>query len=166
MIGPRQRRDERREAAGGDDGAGVAELGEDALDQPVDQADVAVDDARLHRVDGVAPDDLRRLGDLDARELGRAREERVGADLQARREDAAEVLALGRHAVEVRRGAEVDDDDAALGPLEARDRVGDAVGADLARVLDEDGHARADPGADDERLAPEGAASRGASSAR
>ena len=95
-------------------------------------------------------------------ELGGAREERVGADLQPRGEDAAEVLALGGHAVEVRRRAEVDDDDAALGPVEAGDRVGDAVGADLARVLDRGWPCPVRmPGADDERLAPEGAAARG-----
>jgi hypothetical protein len=93
---------------------------------------------------------------ISTRELGRAREEGVGADGEAGGEHPPEVLALGRDDVEVGRGPEVDDDDPALGLVVARDGVGDAVGADLARVLDEDRHAGPDPGPHDERLAPEG----------
>ena len=151
----RERRDQAREPAGRDDGARKAELLDEAVDEAVDEADVAVDDAGLHRVLRVATDHARRLGDLDARKLGGAGEERVGADLDAGRDDAAKVLALRRDAVEGRRGAEVDDDEAAAEALVRGDAVDDAIGADLARVLVEDRHAGADARADHERLVAE-----------
>ena len=69
----------RREAAGRDDRRRVPELGLQALDHAVDEPHVAVDDARLHRVHGVAPDDARRLGDLDARAASAARVKRASA---------------------------------------------------------------------------------------
>ena len=64
--------------------------------------------------------------------------ERVERDLAARRERAAEELALGGDDVEVRRGAEVDDDAGAAVEVVRREGVGDAVGADLARAKLED----------------------------
>ena len=106
-------------------------------------------------MDGVAPDDVRRLRDLDPRQLGRPGEERVAADLDSRGDDPAEVLPLRGHAVERRRRAEVDDDDRPLRPLVCRDRIDDAVGADLPGVLVEDGHPGTDAGADDEGLGVE-----------
>ena len=48
---------------------------------------------------------------------------------------------LGRHRVVGGGGAEVDDDDRAAEEVERGDRVGDAVGTDLAGVLGEDRHA-------------------------
>src|SRR5262249_55895290 len=64
---------------------------------------------------------------------------------------AAQVLAARRHHVERGGGAEVHDD-APLAQLLVRgDRVDDAVGADLARVLVKDRHPRLDPRPDDER---------------
>ena len=152
------RRDQPRQPAGGDDAAGVPELLLQAADQALDQARVAVDDARLHGVDGVAPDHARGQRDLHPRQARGPAEERLGADLHARRDHAAQVLALGRDAVEGGGGAEVDDDHRAMGPLEAGHRVDDPIGADLARVLVEDAHPRLDAGADHQRLAPEGGA--------
>ena len=54
--GARQRRHATRQAAGGHDGGFVAELLEDAVDQAVHTIGLAVDDARLHGLGGVATD--------------------------------------------------------------------------------------------------------------
>ena len=71
-----------------------------------------------------------------------AREERVHRDLDPRREHAADVLAVRRDDVEVRRRAEVDDDARRAVALARRDRVDDPVGPDLARVVVADRDAR------------------------
>ena len=62
-------------------------------------------------------------------------EERLHRDVDAREDRAAQVLALGGDAVEGGGGAEVDGDHRRAHELEGGDRVHDAVGADLARVL-------------------------------
>ena len=128
----------------------------DARDEPVDQADVAVDDARLHRVDGVAADHARRPRDLDARELRGVRAQSASGEMpMPGAMTPPDVLALARvDAVEGGRGAEVDHDHRARVALVGGDRVDDAVGADLARVVVEDRHAGLDPGPDEQRLAP------------
>ena len=77
---------------------------------PVDQRLVAEDRARLHRAHRVAPDRPVRAAQLDPRQLGRPRRERLEAQLQARRDRPADERAVGRHAVDRRRGPEVDDD--------------------------------------------------------
>ena len=59
------------------------------------------------------------------------------------------------HRVVGDRRAEVDDDDRAADLLVGRDRVDEAVGADLARVVVADRHAGPDPGPDDEHLVAE-----------
>ena len=94
------------------------------------------------RVRGVLPDHLRRLGDLDARQLGCLAQQRVEADPDAGHDHAAEILRLRRNAVEGGGRAEIHDDSAALEALEGRHRVHDAVGSDVARVIVDD----ADPG--------------------
>src|SRR5579859_5597130 len=99
LDGCRLFRDERSEASGADHGARVAELRLDARDHAVDETRVAEHDARLHRLDGVSSDDAGRFRDLDAVELGGAREECIGADLNSRRDDPAQVFALLAHAV-------------------------------------------------------------------
>src|SRR4029079_8480395 len=108
--GARLGREQRAVAAGRDDACARGDLAANAIDQPVDERDVAVDAPRLDRVHGRLADDLRRLHELDLRELRRLRAERVERDADAGRDHAAEILALLRYAVERRRGAEVDDD--------------------------------------------------------
>ena len=121
------------------------------------QAGVAEHDAGLHRVLRVSADDLRRTLDLDAGQLGGAREQRIGADLDAGRDHPAHVFALRRDAIERRRGAEVDDDERAVEALVGGHGVDDAVRADLARVLVEDRHPRLDARPDDQRFEAEAA---------
>ena len=80
------------------------------------------------------------------------------------RDHAAEELPLLRDHVEVRGGAEVDDDRRAAETAERGERVHDAVGADLARVVGEDRDAglRARPDDDGRRTGGSGRPSRGA----
>ena len=82
-------------------------------------------------------------GELDRAQLRGAGGQRVEADLDARGERAAEELPVGADGVDVGGGAEVDDHDrpaAAVGTaaveLVRGQRGDDAVGADLARVVD------------------------------
>ena len=85
--------DHARQAAGGDHARLLAQLGEDALEDAVDEADVAVVEAALQMADGVGADDLGGALDVDAAEAGGAGEERVGAEAEAGSDGAAEVFA-------------------------------------------------------------------------
>ena len=84
-----------------------------------------------------------------------ARGQRVDRDLDARGDDAAEVLALGRDDVVVDGGAEVDRDARAAEPVVGGDRVDQPVGAELARVVDADRHAGPQARADGQHLVAE-----------
>src|SRR5579862_1483337 len=61
----------------------------------------AVVEAGLHIGDGIGADDSAGILDFDAREFGGAREERLGSDTDAGRDDAAQVFALGGDDVKV-----------------------------------------------------------------
>ncbi len=117
----------------------------------VDLRGEPVDGAGLDRLGRVLADHAARLDQLDAEQRGGAAVQRVEADLDAGKDRAAEVLALGRDRFERRRGAEVDDDRRAAVEVEGGDRVGDAVGADLLRVVVEDRHAGLHARLDDDR---------------
>ena len=122
------------------------------LDDRVDLACEAVDHARLERRGRRLADHVLGRGERHPGEPGGAREQRVHRDLDAGREHAAHVLARGRDDVEVRRGAEVDHDRRRAPALARGDRVRDPVGADLARVVVADRHARRDARAEHEQL--------------
>ena len=102
------------EAAGRDHRRLDAELVAQPRDDAVDLAGEAVDDSRADGVDGRLADQRARLAELDLRQLGGALRERLERDLDARRDDPAEVLALVGDDVVGDRGAEVDDDAGAL----------------------------------------------------
>src|SRR5687767_10232223 len=127
LDGRRLRCDEARQAAGGDHPGGT-DLGGEPRAHAVDEARVAVDDAALHRVDGVPPHHARGERELDAVEARGAGEERFGADLDAGADDPAEVFALRGDAIEGRRRAEVDAHHRVAGarPRVGGDRVDDA----------------------------------------
>src|SRR3954463_13931023 len=65
------------ETTGGDHAGGAAEFGLDALHEPVDQPDVAEDDARLEGGNGVAPDRVRRRIEPDVEEPRATPEDRL-----------------------------------------------------------------------------------------
>jgi hypothetical protein len=94
----RVRGDLARQAAAGDDARRRRDLlrpaRRDALEDAVDEADVAEVEAALQVADGVGADDLGGALDVDAAEARGAGEERIGADAEAGRDGAAEVLAL------------------------------------------------------------------------
>ena len=81
-----------------------------------------------------------------------ALEQRLEGDLDAQRDDPAQVLAGRGDDVEGVGGAEVHDDAGALHAVVGRDSIYEAVGAQLARVLHADRHPRLDPGADEQHL--------------
>ena len=89
---------------------------------------------------GRLADRRRGLGEVDPRDARAALGERRERDLDAGRDRAAEVLAVGRDGVEVDPGAEVDHHAAAADPVVGGDRVDEPVGADLVRVVDPDRH--------------------------
>lgn len=149
-------RDHAREPARRDDldlflHAVLAHLPLDAARDLVNLADVAEDDARLHALDCIAADDVLRRHELDARQLGCALEERLRARADARRDDAAQEVAVLRHDIEGRRRADVDDNQRAAVLLVGADDIDDPVRADGARVLVVEADARLDAGPDDQR---------------
>ena len=146
------RRDELGQAAGRDAGAPGLELARGSrADDPVDLSGEAVDEAGLEAADGRLADHARRRDEVDLDEARGAGEERLHRDLDPRREYAADVFALRRDDVEVRRGAEVDDDRGRAVALLRGDGVDDPVGADLARVVVADRDPRLDARPDDEQ---------------
>src|SRR5690606_11622534 len=117
-------------AAGGDHGdlvGVVGQLGGHPLDDAVDLAREAVDDARLEGFDGVLGDDGAGPDQLHLVELGSGGGQGVDGDLDAGGGDGADVLALGRDGVEGGGGAEVDDDARAAVLVDGGQRVHDAV---------------------------------------
>src|SRR5262249_20845735 len=141
----RVRRDQLGEAAGGNDRrVQGAELLADPVDDRVDLPREAVDQARLERRHGRLRDHALRSGERHLRQARRAGEERVHRDLDPRREHTARELPCRRDYVEVRRGAEVDDDARHPVALAGGDCVRDPVGADLPRVVVPDRHAGRD----------------------
>ena len=97
-----------------------AQLGEDALQNAIHQADVAVVKAALQMRDGVGADHLGRALDVDAAQPRGARKQRIGADAEARRDGAAQVLAALRDHFKLGRRAEVDHDARTAVALEMR----------------------------------------------
>src|SRR3954471_5569933 len=145
------------QAAGGDRLA-VAELRPQPPQDRVHLAREAVDDPAADRVDRGLADQRARRREVDARELRGARVERLHRDLDTRRDDPAEVLAVGADRVIGERGPEVHDDARALDPVVGGHRVDEPVGPDLARVVVAQRHAGLDAGADDQRLVAQVAA--------
>ena len=77
--------------------------------------------------------------------------------LRPGRDGAAEEFAFLETNVEVGGGSEVDDDGGTSIVVERADAIGDAIGADFARIVGKDGQAGFDSGFDEERLLGEGA---------
>ena len=130
-----------RQAAGQDrldlarrDAGRVGELAPDAGEEPGGERLVAEDRAGLHRAHRVAADRPVRGAQLDPRQLRGPRGERLEAELEARRDRAADVGAVGGDAVERRRGPEVDDDRRRAVQPRGGEGVDEAVGADLVRA--------------------------------
>ena len=122
----------------GADAVGVGQLAPDPLEQAGRERLVAEDRARLHRADRVPPDRPVRRSQLDPGQLRGPRGERLEAELEARRDGAADVRAVGGHAIERRRGPEVDDDRRRAVQPRRGEGVDEAVGTDLARAVDAD----------------------------
>src|SRR6185437_14316401 len=89
----------------------VVHLGQHALEDAVDQTDVAVEKAALQVCDGIGADDAGRTFDVHASQLGCAGEERVRGDAEPGSDDATDIFAARGDDVESSSGAEVDDDD-------------------------------------------------------
>src|SRR6266511_3290929 len=142
----------RGQAAGGDHGRVVAQLGDHPPDQRVDLPGEAEDDARLERLRGVLADHRARRDQLDPAELGGLADQRVGGDLDPRRDRHPQHLAPPRDRVEGGGGAEIDHHRRPPVQRVGGHRVGHPVGADLARVVGQDLQARPDPGLQHQRL--------------
>src|SRR5689334_14402815 len=97
MIDERRfRRDRAGEAAGRDANRLAAELGADPAHQPFNETDVSVEQPGLHRADRRPANRLRRLADVDTRQPRSTLEQRVGGNLNAWTDRAAEIFALCR----------------------------------------------------------------------
>ena len=149
------RRDHIGETAGRYTDRMLAKLLLHPANQSVDQPDVSVIETGLHRADSASADHLAWLSHVDARQAGRALKQRVGGNLHAGTNHAAEILASGRHRIERRRRSKIDDDERYV-PLDAvnligGDRVDDAVGADFRGMLVKERHARVHAAVDVQR---------------
>ena len=135
----------------------LSDLGDDGLGQ----ADVSEIKPRLHAGHGRFADDAGRLADFDPGQLGRFEIEGLGRNQDARGDRPAQVLALGRNRVERRGRAEIDDDARSAVFFVGGDGGRDPVRPDFGRSVVEDGHARAQARADDERPDAEQSTGRG-----
>src|SRR4051794_29280938 len=124
-------------------------------DDPVDLPGVAVDDARPDRVDGRLADQRAWFDELDPGQPGGALGQGLERDLHARGDQCAEQRAVVGDHVVGDGGAEVDDDAGGADAVEGGDGVDEAVGAELARVVDADGHPGPHAGPDDHRVVVE-----------
>src|ERR1700722_2318087 len=157
-----KRHDRTGEPAGGDRLRLGPELGAQAVDDRVDLAGGAVDDAGADGVDCGLADQRAGRGDVDLGQGGGALGERLERDLDAGRDDPAEVLAVGGDGVVGDGGAEVDDDAGSAEAGVRGDGVDEPVGTDLAGVVVADRHGGLDAGPDDEHLVAEVALDHGA----
>src|ERR1035437_6355982 len=69
---------ERRQPAGSDDGNVLAQIGNESLQNSIDQPEVAVVKARLKTVDGIGREHARGLSDIYARQARSVLKKRVG----------------------------------------------------------------------------------------
>ena len=123
--------DGRRHAAREDEAVSLAE---DAAHEAVHTVGLAVDDARLDGLGGVAAYRGVRILELDRGEPVGVREQRRGRGLDARRDDAARERAVAVDHLDIGRGAEIDHDDGLPVQGARRHGVGDAVRADLGGI--------------------------------
>ncbi len=132
-----QRRDQAREAAGGDDvrRLAVRPLGLDASHDPVHGVRRAQQHTRPNRLFRPSPDGARGRREVGRGELGGASNERVRRGTDAGHDHAAEEVAVSRDAVECRGGPEVDDDRVTMEQLGCGERVEDAVRPHLQRLF-------------------------------
>src|SRR5262245_3097386 len=137
-------------AARGNHAGRSAHLRPHAIDQTVDETGVAVDRAGLQIRRGVAADCLLGPHQLDPGKPRGAVDEGVDRGSDTGGDGAADELAARAHAVERRGGPEVDDDERRSVLRGCRERVDVAIGADLARSVDQQGHPRVHAGLDEE----------------
>src|SRR5215207_3050284 len=123
----RRGRDERREPARRDDARPAPQLFNHTAQNAVHETGVPVIKPGLYGSDGRGADNVVRALDAYARQARGAREERVGRDGDARRDDAAEVSAALVYHLEVGRGAEVHDDARRAVLVRGRDGDDDSV---------------------------------------
>ena len=109
------------------DARGLRELRPCAGEEPGRERLVAEDGPGLDRADRVAPDDPVRRAQLDARELRRPCGERLEPELEARGDRPADERAVGSHAVERRRRAEVHHDRGRAVQPDRGERIDDPV---------------------------------------
>src|SRR6266446_6105966 len=147
----RDARDEHGEAAGPDHLGAPAHLRPHPVDEPVHEAGEAVDRAGLDVGRRVTTDGLLGPDELDPVEAGRTVHERIDRRPETGCDRATDELAPRVHAVERRRGAEVDDNDRRPIQNARGDRVHIAVGADLTRRVHVERHPRVHSRLDDER---------------
>ena len=122
-------------------GLGRAHLGEHHVEHAVDAGHLAQDHARAHGLARVAADYMRGCRGLDLRQTRCCRRKRAGAERQPRRDDAAHKGAVRVDDLDIGRRAQVDHNARRAVDGASRHGIGDAVGADLGRVVVVHGHA-------------------------
>ena len=125
---------ERREPTRRNDRSVVSKLLDHAAHESVSAIGLAVDDARLQGLLGVAPDGMARVDQIDRSQACSMGKQRCRTCLDARRDDAARKAPLLVDHLDVGCRAEVDDDDRRAEQLARRDGVGHAVRADFTRI--------------------------------
>ncbi len=140
--------------AGGDD-RGIGQLLQQALQDAVHLAHVAVEEAGLHGLDRVPADHPLGPGDLHPGQPGGPGGQGIRGDLDARQDQAAEILPPVVDHIEGGGGPEVHGDERRAVLLETCDDIHDAVRAQLLGIVQHDLDAGLDPGFDPERLGAE-----------
>ena len=124
----------------------------DARDQPFYQPHIAPVDAGLHRRHRAAANHRLRPANADARQPGRRLVQRLDRQVDARRDGAAQIGAVGIYHVESGRGAEIDHHQRLLEQVIGRQRVQQPVRPHLRRRVHADFEAPIQRRAGNQRL--------------
>ena len=124
-----------RETAGGNHSRRTAKLIDHFFENAVDQADVAVIKAGLHRFHRRRSDDFLRTLDFHARQLRSPIKQSVGRNGNPGRDHSAHIFAVGIDRVESRRRPKINDDARRAIFVNGRNRIDYAVRADVCGRL-------------------------------
>ena len=103
----RSRSNQRCQPAGGHTVVSLPHFLQQSFQNAVDQSEIAVIKPGLQAAHGGAADDARRFADIHPRQTRGTFEQGIGRNSDSRTDHAALILALGGHAIEGRRRAEI-----------------------------------------------------------
>ena len=136
-------------ASGRDEGTGLAHFLLNPVNDTVDTASSAVDNAAAHAVDGIGADHLFRRIKADLWQLRGAGRQRIQGDAKPRDNHAAKKIFVAVDRRDRRGGTHVDDDERSRVIVDRSYCVSDPVASKLCRIVEHDLQTGTDPRSDD-----------------